>query len=96
MIRLLLIALFLYVAWSYYWNPNRGLQTRNTPPTSAAAVAEPSEPPSDSKFKCDGRVHCGQMASRAEAKFFSKHCPNTKMDGDRDGVPCEDDARFHR
>ncbi|WP_253188834.1 excalibur calcium-binding domain-containing protein [Pseudoalteromonas sp. EB27] len=25
------------------------------------------------KFKCDGR----------------QHCPNTKMDGDNDGIPCE-------
>ena len=42
-----------------------------------------------SKFHCDGRQHCSQMRSYEEAKFFLNHCPNTKMDGDRDGVPCE-------
>ena len=42
-----------------------------------------------SRFKCDGRQHCSQMRSCEEAKFFLKHCPNTKMDGNGDGVPCE-------
>jgi hypothetical protein len=41
------------------------------------------------KFKCDGRQHCSQMRSYKEAKYFIKHCPNTKMDGDNDGIPCE-------
>jgi len=42
-----------------------------------------------SPFKCDGRERCTQMTSCAEATFFIEHCPNTKMDGDHDGVPCE-------
>lgn len=46
------------------------------------------------RFTCDGREHCSQMRSRAEAEFFVRSCPNTKMDGDRDGVPCENDSRF--
>ncbi|TMO82177.1 calcium-binding protein [Pseudoalteromonas spongiae] len=47
-----------------------------------------------SRFKCDGRQYCSQMNSRAEAVFFIRNCPNTKMDGDRDGNPCENDSRF--
>lgn len=46
------------------------------------------------QFKCDGRQHCSQMNSRAEAVFFIRNCPNTKMDGDNDGKPCENDSRF--
>jgi len=46
------------------------------------------------QFRCDGRQHCSQMTSRAEAEFFVKNCPNTKMDGDHDGIPCENDSRF--
>ena len=46
------------------------------------------------KFKCDGRQHCSQMTSREEAVFFIRNCPNTKMDGDHDGVPCVNDSRF--
>ncbi len=40
-------------------------------------------------FRCDGRTHCSEMNSCEEAKFFLKNCPDTKMDGDRDGIPCE-------
>ena len=40
-------------------------------------------------FKCDGRKHCSQMRSYDEAKYFNDYCPDTKMDGDRDGIPCE-------
>lgn len=45
---------------------------------------------SNSSFKCDGRTSCPQMTSCAEARFFIQSCPNTAMDGDRDGIPCED------
>ena len=49
---------------------------------SAATVAT-------SGFRCDGRTHCSQMRSCAEAKFFLANCPGVKMDGNHDGVPCE-------
>lgn len=49
------------------------------------------QPPVSSavNFSCDGRQHCSQMTSCAEATYFSNNCPNTKMDGNHDGVPCE-------
>lgn len=40
-------------------------------------------------FSCDGRKHCSQMTSCAEATYFTNNCPNTKMDGNNDGIPCE-------
>ncbi len=40
-------------------------------------------------FRCDGRTHCSQMTSCAEARYFLKNCPGTQMDGNNDGVPCE-------
>lgn len=43
-----------------------------------------------SSFMCDGRQHCSQMTSCREAKDFLKNCPDMKIDGDRDGIPCED------
>jgi hypothetical protein len=42
-----------------------------------------------SKFQCDGRTLCSQMKSCEEATFFLQNCPNTKMDGNGDGIPCE-------
>jgi cold shock CspA family protein len=55
---------------------------------------QPSSPlhsaaPAASLFSCDGRTHCSQMTSCAEATYFLKNCPGTQMDGNRDGVPCE-------
>ena len=44
----------------------------------------------DRTFRCDGRIYCSQMTSCAEARYFLKHCRDTRMDGDGDGVPCED------
>jgi cell division protein FtsL len=44
---------------------------------------------SASPFRCDGRTHCSQMTSLAEAKFFISNCPDTRMDGNHDGEPCE-------
>lgn len=42
-----------------------------------------------SSFSCDGRTHCSQMTSCAEAKYFLQNCPNVQMDGNHDGVPCQ-------
>ncbi|MEI8706732.1 excalibur calcium-binding domain-containing protein [Pseudoalteromonas sp. B62] len=51
-------------------------------------------PKSTQNFTCDGRQYCTEMRSREEAVYFINNCPNTKMDGDRDGNPCERDTRF--
>lgn len=42
------------------------------------------------QFQCEaGKTHCSHMRSCAEATFYINHCPNTQMDGDGDGIPCE-------
>jgi cold shock CspA family protein len=48
-------------------------------------------PPASPDYRCDGRQHCSQMRSCAEATWFVRNCPDTKMDGDHDGLPCEQD-----
>lgn len=60
----------------------------------ASSVSEKPSPTSKNhhskkSYSCDGRQHCSQMSSCAEAMFFIQNCPNTKMDGDHDGIPCE-------
>ena len=52
------------------------------------AAAMPSAE-QNAQFRCDGRQYCSQMTSCAEAMFFIKNCPGTKMDGNNDGIPCE-------
>ncbi len=61
-------------------------------PQAPARRAAPSPIPEGqtaSPFTCDGRIYCSQMTSCAEAMFFLKNCPGTKMDGNNDGIPCE-------
>lgn len=62
------------------------------PATAAPATAAPatrSAPVSASAYRCDGRTRCPQMRSCAEATFFLQNCPGVTMDGNNDGVPCE-------
>ncbi|MCP4353874.1 MAG: cold shock domain-containing protein [Desulfobacterales bacterium] len=40
-------------------------------------------------YSCDGKVYCSEMTSCEEAEFYLKNCPETKIDGDGDGIPCE-------
>lgn len=67
-----------------------------TPPNQSASHSMPLELTEFEyeQFECDGREFCSQMNSREEAEFFIFNCPNTKMDSDKDGIPCENDTRF--
>jgi cold shock CspA family protein len=56
---------------------------------SLATAAPSSDSPVSVSFHCDGRTHCSQMTSCAEAEFFLNNCPNVEMDGNNDGEPCE-------
>ena len=58
-------------------------------PSETDTFAAFPEPVSTESFTCDGRTHCSEMRSCAEATYFIRNCPNTKMDGDNDGEPCE-------
>ena len=40
-------------------------------------------------FRCEGKIHCSQMNSCEEARFYLDSCPGVQIDGDGDGVPCE-------
>lgn len=40
-------------------------------------------------FTCGTKRTCGQMRSCAEARFFLNQCGVRRLDGDKDGRPCE-------
>jgi hypothetical protein len=66
----------------------------NATPVSAYAdnpgpASQPAVEAASSPFHCDGRTRCSEMTSCAEAMYFLKNCPDVKMDGEGDGVPCE-------
>jgi cold shock CspA family protein len=58
-------------------------------PAPAQPVADPAPLPATSSFRCDGRTMCSQMTNCEEATWVLRNCPDTQMDGDNDGVPCE-------
>jgi cold shock CspA family protein len=55
-----------------------------SPVEAVEAAVEPME-----HFQCQGKVWCSEMSSYEEAVFYLRNCPGTKMDGDGDGIPCE-------
>jgi cold shock CspA family protein len=57
-------------------------------PASEAQPIEQTE-----QFQCQGKVWCSEMSSYEEAIFYLGNCPGTKMDGDGDGIPCEQQFR---
>lgn len=69
--------------------PARSAPVKTPPAAGLEPAARAPAPPRDPGFRCDGRQHCTQMRSCAEARYFLAHCPGTKMDGDGDGIPCE-------
>ena len=60
-----------------------------TPEQQYERLNVPVATPEQTAFRCDGRTYCSQMNSCSEATFFLRNCPGVKMDGDHDGVPCE-------
>ena len=81
-IALLAISAVGVFAWSHF-------QQKEVPFSAALERSvEPAAPAQN--FSCDGRTMCPQMRSCEEATYFLRSCPGTKMDGDGDGVPCED------
>lgn len=42
-----------------------------------------------SNYSCEGKTYCSEMKSCGEALFYQENCSATEMDGDRDGIPCE-------
>ena len=94
--RILLLLVLGLAAWKGYEH----FAGRNAPQAAETVMPEAAQAPlaneaaSGATFQCDGRQYCSQMTSRAEAEFFVRNCPDTKMDGDRDGEPCENDSRF--
>lgn len=55
----------------------------------AAAQQRPAPPSPAAPWRCGERRYCSEMRSCEEAMFHVRVCGLTRLDGDRDGVPCE-------
>nr|WP_245818458.1 thermonuclease family protein [Roseomonas rosea] len=73
------------------WEWRAGQRGGSTGRASVPAPASPqrSSPATPSGFICGAKRYCREMTSCAEARFYLSHCGLSRLDGDRDGVPCE-------
>jgi len=83
---LIALALVGALGWYGYGEYQRQVSARAQPVRDVPAAPDVL---SSGNFRCDGRTHCSQMTSCAEATYFLRNCPGVKMDGNNDGVPCE-------
>jgi len=92
--KLIVFALIAFGGWKYYEGSVASAPVEQRIETHVMQAPVRNIAHSVERFSCDGRQHCSQMNSRAEAVYFLRNCPNTKMDGDYDGIPCENDSRW--
>jgi Excalibur calcium-binding domain len=62
--------------------------------TVALALAADEKPPTRERpaagaYTCAGKRTCSQMTTCEEATFYLTQCGVARLDGDKDGVPCE-------
>lgn len=88
-VGLLLVSVIGYKAYQYASEKLTPKQ-ENTPVKTQVLPEIKRQQPDSSPYRCDGRQYCSQMTSCEEAKWFVRNCSDTKMDGDGDGIPCED------
>jgi len=66
------------------WEWRRGKRSASASPSPTVKAAA-----SSSGLTCGSRRTCNEMSSCAEGRFYLTHCGLSRLDGDRDGVPCE-------
>ncbi|MFC7738988.1 thermonuclease family protein [Roseomonas sp. GCM10028921] len=64
-----------------------GTSTVQAPVTPS--LPQRSTPAASSGFSCGAKTYCREMTSCAEARFYLQQCGLSRLDGGRDGMPCE-------
>ncbi len=85
-VKLIFIVIIISIGLVFY---KVMVEENNSSNSTNPTYLTPTEKIYQQNYSCDGREHCSQMTSCDEAKYFLRNCPNTKMDGNNDGIPCE-------
>lgn len=72
---------------AYAWQHFKAAPVLDPPDIPSAPALQVQTTP---RFGCQGKQYCSQMTSCAEATFYLNSCPDVKIDGDGDGIPCEE------
>ncbi len=96
------LILLVLAAGYYFWLQQRGASALPPGETAASEAVAPrpagrktpatagvTDVRKSPKMHCDARTQCRQMSSCAEARFFVLNCPDFEIDGDGDGISCE-------
>jgi len=92
----LAIACFVAFLFAYdRWRASQVIAAEEAPARPSRTTSGDAHAPEPGRegqqsFSCEGKTRCMQMHSCAEATFYLRNCPNVKIDGDDDGIPCED------
>jgi cold shock CspA family protein len=88
---LALVAGLGYYGWQNVdWGQDAVLYSPSPAPEAAALQLRDAP-----RFQCEGKTRCTEMTSCAEATYYLRNCPGVKIDGDMDGIPCEDQLCGH-
>lgn len=87
--KIFAVLLVCAMAWLGYSHYARRAASYGSALPAPAAMLSPAKLAAPTDFKCDGRRTCSQMTSCKEATLFLQNCPGMQMDGNGDGVPCE-------
>lgn len=88
-LRLAVLALAAIAAYGYQRYAAFDAVPSNLSTITPSVPVSRADATNGQSFACDGRTQCAQMTSCAEAVYFVQNCPNTQMDGNNDGEPCE-------
>lgn len=94
-IFIIISAVIIGIVINYIPKAYNRYKLRNQPVEVSTIIQKPVKQNSTTseQYTCDGRTYCSQMRSYEEAVYFINHCPGTKMDGNHDGIPCEQQFR---
>ncbi|MGD9841749.1 MAG: cold shock domain-containing protein [Steroidobacteraceae bacterium] len=74
-----------YVSYVYFTHPNSSI-----PASAYKILLERPALHNENDFQCQPvKNFCSQMTSCSEAFFHQERCGASEMDGDHDGIPCE-------
>jgi len=88
--KIMLIAIIpAAILYSCFAKSNGGSVDKVIAPQSEKKAYERDHISPSKTYTCNGKRNCSQMDSKEEAQFYLQNCPNDGMDGDNDGVACE-------
>lgn len=62
-------------------------------PADLIAAAQAKKAKSGGQYSCGGKTTCGEMNSCEEAYHYLQQCGVSRLDRDKDGIPCESICR---